>query len=133
MVNVNKLIATAIKKDASDLHLISGLKPMLRIARDLVEIEEEKELTQDNMYDIYDYFVRGSVAKDEIYKETKRLDTSFEYEDVRLRINISSCADTPIFTARIIKNELPTYKDLRSAGYCKKNDIPTTRTNVSNR
>ena len=39
MINMNKVIEQAIEKDASDIHLISGLKPMYRIARALVEME----------------------------------------------------------------------------------------------
>ena len=39
MVNMNRVIEQAIEKDASDIHLISGLKPMFRIARALVEMD----------------------------------------------------------------------------------------------
>ena len=67
---------------------------------------------ENELYEVYDYFVRGNIDKDEIYKETKRLDTSFEYGNVRLRVNISSSDDMPICTLRIIKNELPKFEDL---------------------
>ena len=40
MINIDKVIEKAIEKDASDIHWISGLKPMLRITRSLVELEE---------------------------------------------------------------------------------------------
>lgn len=46
MINIDKVLKTAKEKDASDVHLIYGLKPMLRIARDLVPIEEIDELTR---------------------------------------------------------------------------------------
>ena len=36
MINIDKVIREAIKRDASDIHLLCGIKPMLRIARDLV-------------------------------------------------------------------------------------------------
>ena len=32
MVDVDDILRTAIEKDASDVHLISGIRPMLRIA-----------------------------------------------------------------------------------------------------
>jgi len=111
-MNINNILETAIKKDASDVHLICGLKPMMRVARELIAVEEEKVLTQDDMYEAYDYFVRGNVDKDETYKEIRRIDASFEFNDVRLRVNISSAEDVPIFTMRIIKNDLPTFKQL---------------------
>ena len=89
MIDIDKVLETAKKKDASDVHLICGLKPMLRIRRDLVECRNTDILNEDDMYEIYDYFVRGNVDKDRVFKETKKLDTSFEFEDIRLRVNIS--------------------------------------------
>lgn len=112
MINVNKILDIAIKKDASDIHLIYGLKPKIRVARELQEIESMEELTESDLYETYDYFVRGNVDKDETYKEIKRIDSSFEYENIRLRINISSSEDMPIFTLRIIKNTLPSFNEL---------------------
>ncbi len=112
MIDIDEILKVAKKKDASDIHLICNLKPMLRIRRQLIEFETPSVLTVDDMYDIYDYFVRGNLDKDKVFKETKRLDTSFEYEDIRLRVNISLADDVPIFTLRLIKSELPKYQDL---------------------
>ena len=112
MINIDKIIAQAIEKDASDVHLICNLKPMLRIRRELIEYDCESPLTEDDMFDIYDYFVRGNMDKDNVFKETKKLDMSFEFEDIRLRVNISLSDEIPIFTLRLIKNELPTYEEL---------------------
>ena len=112
MIDIDKILSTAKQKDASDVHLISGLKPMLRIRRDLIEYDCSAPLNEDDMYEVYDYFVRGNVDKDKVFKETKKLDTSFEFEDIRLRVNISLANDIPIFTMRLIKNQLPKYEDL---------------------
>ena len=112
MLNMNKVLDIAIEKDASDVHLIYGLKPIMRISRELKEIEDADIIGENELYEAYDYFVRGNIDKDEIYKEMKRLDTSFEYGDVRLRVNISSSDDIPIFTMRIIKNSLPKFEEL---------------------
>jgi twitching motility protein PilT len=112
MIDIDKVLDAAKKKDASDVHLICNLKPMLRIRRDLIEYDSPSPLTEDDMYDIYDYFVRGNVDKDRVFKETKKLDSSFEFEDIRLRVNISLANDIPLFTLRLIKNELPKYEDL---------------------
>ena len=112
MINMDRVLKIAKEKDASDVHLIYGLKPMLRIARQLVAIEETYELSVEDLNEIYDYFVRGNLEKDEMYKETKRLDCSFEFEDIRLRVNVSHSDEIPTFTLRLIKNELPRYEDL---------------------
>ena len=112
MVDIDKILYLAIKEGASDIHLISGIKPIMRIRRKLVDYEDFDVLTEEDMWEIYDYFVRGNVEKDEVFKETKRLDSSFEFSDVRLRVNISLSDDIPVFTLRIIKNELPPYESL---------------------
>ena len=112
MVNMDKVIKTAKEKDASDIHLVSGLKPMIRIARELTPIEEMDVLTPDDMNEIYDYFVRGNLDKDEVFKETKKLDASFELDDIRLRVNVSYSDEIPVFTLRLIKATLPKYEDL---------------------
>lgn len=112
MLNMNKVLDTAIELDASDVHLIYGLKPILRISRELKEIEDQDIIGESELYEAYDYFVRGNIDKDEIYKSTKKIDMSFEYGEVRLRVNISSADDLPIFTLRLIKNTLPKFEEL---------------------
>lgn len=112
MIGIEKILKQAKEKDASDVHLICGLKPILRIRRELITIEEQEILTESDMYEIYDYFVRGNVDKDEVYRKTRRLDASYEFEDIRLRINISYACDLPVITLRLIKNTLPRFEDL---------------------
>ncbi len=112
MLQMEKILDEAIEKDASDIHLINGLKPMLRISRDLSSIEEMDTLTEDDMWEMYDFFIRGNVENDELFRKTRRLDTSYEYHEIRLRVNISLSDDIPVATLRIIKNELPKFEDL---------------------
>ena len=111
-MNLDKYIDEAMKLDASDVHLIPGNKPMLRIARDLVPVQGSKILTPDDMFEMYDYLVKGNVDKDDVFNQTRRLDMSYVYKDIRLRVNISLSDEVPIVTMRLIKNELPTYESL---------------------
>lgn len=112
MVNIDKILDIAIKKDASDIHLISDNKPILRIARELVPIEEMDVLKPEDMADIYDYLIMGNVDKDEVFNETRKLDTSYVYNGIRLRVNISFSDGVQLCTLRIIKSELPPYESL---------------------
>ena len=111
MVDINKVLTIAKEEDASDIHLVPGRRPTIRVKRELKQIEVD-ELTSDDMYEIYDYFIRGNVERDEMYRETKQLDISHVFDDIRLRVNISSFDDIPIFTLRLIKNTLPRFDDL---------------------
>jgi twitching motility protein PilT len=112
MVLIENIIQEAIDRGASDIHLLNGLKPVLRISRDLVEIQDMEPMDEGSLYEIYDYIVRGNVIKDEIFKEERKLDTSLIFEDTRLRVNVSYSMDVPVFTMRIINNELPPYESL---------------------
>ena len=51
MININKILKEAIEKDASDIHLIAGIKPYLRVRRDLVDLEDFDELTEVDLGD----------------------------------------------------------------------------------
>lgn len=112
MIDINRVLEIAKEQGASDVHLVPGRKPTLRIARELKEIEDQDVLTEADMYEVYDYFIRGNIDRDEVYKETRQLDISFVFEDIRLRVNISSFDEIPIFTMRLIKNELPKFEEL---------------------
>jgi len=111
-MDMNKILEMAIEKDASDIHLIAGNKPILRISRELVPIDDMKVLTAEDMNEMYDYLVRGNVEKDEVFNTTRKLDTSYEYKDIRFRVNISLSDDVPLCTLRVIKNTLPPYESL---------------------
>ena len=111
-MNMNKVLDEAIKLDASDIHLVPGNKPMLRVSRELVPVRESKILTPEDMNEIYDFLVRGNIDKDEVFNTTRKLDTSYEYKDIRLRVNISLTDDVPLCTLRLIKSELPPYESL---------------------
>ena len=111
-MNLDKILDEAIRLDASDVHLICDNKPMLRIARDLVPVEGSKILKPEDMFEMYDYLVKGNVDKDEVFNTTRKLDMSYEYKDIRLRVNISLSDEVPLCTLRLIKNELPSYESL---------------------
>ena len=111
-MNMDKILDEAMRLDASDVHLICDNKPMLRIARDLVPIEGSEVLTPEDMSEMYDYLVKGNIEKDEVFNTTRKLDISYQYKDIRLRVNISLSDDIPLCTLRLIKNELPPYESL---------------------
>lgn len=112
MFNINKILMEAEERRASDAHFISGLKPMLRINRDLIEVEDSEVITNDDMWEIYDYFLCGNLDKDKRFREDKVLDCSAKFNDIRLRVNISFSDGVPVITTRLIRNELPKYEDL---------------------
>ena len=111
-MNVNEILKRADEQRASDAHFITGLKPILRINRELVTLDDFDVITKEDMWEAYDFFLKGNVDKDKLFKEKKVLDCSEEFGDIRLRINISYSDGTPVITTRLIRNELPKYEDL---------------------
>lgn len=112
MLLIEQIIDEAINRDASDIHLINGLRPILRVARSLVEMKEIDPLDEDTLYSFYDYIIKGNVEKNEEYISKRRIDSSLVFNNIRLRVNCSFADEVPVFTMRIIKNELPTFESL---------------------
>lgn len=112
MINVGSVIKKAETMGASDIHFISNLKPMLRINRDLIPDDDSDVISNDDMWDIYDFFLEGNVEKDKLFRETKVLDSSIKFDGIRLRVNISYSDSVPVITTRLIKSTLPRYEDL---------------------
>ena len=112
MINIDRILTRAIKMNASDVHFVEGKRPILRIMRNLSEIEEEEILEEEDLYEMYDFFVRGNINKEDEYKKTKKIDFSYEFGGIRFRVNISSANDVPVATLRLIKNELPRFEEL---------------------
>ena len=112
MVDINGILKRAEEKMASDVHFICGLKPNFRINRDLIVDEESSILTENDMWDIYDFFLSGNVEKDKLFREKQVLDCSAKFNDIRLRVNVSYEGGVPTITTRLIRNTLPTYEEL---------------------
>ena len=111
MVELGNIIDEAIRREASDIHIVCGLKPVLRIQKSLLP-SKSPVLTEEDIYGIYDQIIDGDMNLDERYKKQKILDIAIVHRNIRLRVNVSSQNDIPLFTLRIIKNELPTFEEL---------------------
>ena len=105
MIDINEIIEQGIQKDASDIHLIVESKPMYRIGAALVKMEGATVLKKENMKEVSSYFSKGNLASD--------INTIYEYNGIKLDVNISSANKIPVCTMKILKNKLPEYEDLR--------------------
>ena len=112
MIDIESILINGINQGASDIHIVENLKPIFRINRILTEMKEVPELSRKDILDVYDFFTNGNDGLRNEFYETKRLDLNFEIAGARLRVNISSASGVPTFTARIIKSELPLFKNL---------------------
>jgi len=99
MVDINKIIEQAVRKDASDIHLMVESKPMYRIGNSLVKMEGATALKNEDMNAIYKNFTKGN--------------TVYEFDGVNIDVNMSYANKMPVYTMKILKNKLPEYDELR--------------------
>lgn len=84
-MDISELLAFSVKNNASDLHLSSGLPPMVRIHGDVRRINSpvlEHSQVHDMVYDIMNDHQR------KVYEENLEIDFSFEIPNLaRFRVN----------------------------------------------
>lgn len=106
-MNIKQLFKTALNSNASDLHLVVGLPPVLRIDGKLVNIEKSKTLTNHDL----EQMVFSIITEKQKQKlvTTRELDFSFESDDKsRFRVNLHYEKNNIGLVARVINGEVPT-------------------------
>ena len=84
-MDISELLAFAVKNKASDLHLSSGLPPMIRVSGDIRRINLPPLEHKDVHRMVYD-IMNDSQRK--VYEETLEIDFSFEIPSLaRFRVN----------------------------------------------
>lgn len=112
MIDIEKVLIDGVNRGASDIHITEGSRPIYRVNRLLVEAEDIGEVSERDVYDIFEFFINDNPGLRSMFQNEKKLDLNFQIYGARLRINISSASGLPTFTARIIQNKLPQFKNL---------------------
>ena len=112
MVYIENILSEALTKGASDIHLAKGQKPILRIKKELKKMENYEEITEEDTWSIFRFFIKDDEAINQVFNKEKKLDINFEFSGYRLRVNVSLAMESKVFTIRIIQNSLPTYAQL---------------------
>lgn len=107
---INKLLEKTITMNASDLHLVIGLPPILRIEGELVPIEGDA-LTEDRARDLV--FSLLTDEQKDLFQVNKELDFSYDYEGKgRFRINAYHQKGYVSAALRLIPSHIRTIEDL---------------------
>lgn len=108
---IDKYFKIAVTKKASDLHIIVGQPPILRIDGELHEIEKEPIIdkkTAERL--IFEILTENQKEK---FINTRELDCSHQLSDgYRFRVNVHWEKDNVGLVARVISNKIPTMDDL---------------------
>ena len=110
-VSINRMLARLVELRGSDLHLSSGLPPVVRIDGDLQPLEEFEVLTPSKLRDL----VYGMLPQRlrERFENDRELDTSHVVPGVgRFRVNVFQQRDAVGAVMRAIPFEIKTLEDL---------------------
>lgn len=107
---IEKLLAQAIEYKASDLHLVVGVPPILRIDGKLMAIPNEPILQPQESANLITSVMNDQQIQD--IKEKKELDFSFSYQDTRFRTNVFYQKGLLSASLRLITSKIRTLQEL---------------------
>lgn len=111
MGNLKDLLKIAVEKEASDLHLVVGLTPKIRIDGELQNVSGEEILTNKEL----ESMIFSIISEDQKKDFLKNCDLDFSYslgEKYRFRVNIHKERQNVGLVARVIKEKMPTLDEI---------------------
>ncbi|MDD5032306.1 MAG: type IV pilus twitching motility protein PilT [Patescibacteria group bacterium] len=110
-MNIKELLRKAVEEKASDLHLVVGLPPILRLDGELVPIKKENVLLQKEVEQMA--FSLLSETQKEKFVRKKDLDLGFSLDDKsRFRINLRYERGNVSLAARVINERLASLEEI---------------------
>ncbi len=116
-MDINQLLEFTINKKASDLHLLPGVSPMIRVNGILSPVTGIESLTKDQVKDLV--FALVNEEQKEILSVNKELDFSINYKDQnRFRVNAYHQKGSLAAALRFIPSKIPTISELNLPEVC---------------
>ncbi len=110
-LELNKLLAITLERNASDLHLIVGEPPVLRIDSALIRLEDYQVLSADSVSDLISVMLNEKQVKH--LQEQLHLDFSYSYKDnARFRVNAYQAQGVWNVAFRLIPTHIKTLEEL---------------------
>src|SRR3989339_858615 len=106
------ILKTAVDRNASDIHLVIGKPPMLRVRGSILAIEEMPVLSlEDSRKLIYSILNDDQKSK---FEQNMELDCSFSLRGVsRFRVNVFMQKNGPEAVLRVISSKIPEPEELK--------------------
>ena len=114
MLELSQLFELAAKKAASDVHIVVGLPPIIRVDGALHEIKGEEPITKESAEKLI-FKLLEPQQKERLVQE-KELDVSFQLKDeTRFRVNCHYEKNNLGLVARIIPSIVPNLEDINAS------------------
>ena len=110
-VHLDEILTMAVERKASDIHITSGLPPMMRLDGEVMPLPFQKLGDEDAKRLIYETLSDDNLQK---YEQTHELDFGHTVKGVaRFRFNVYMQRNSVAGALRVIPNRIPTYDELR--------------------
>ncbi len=109
-MEISKLFDFAIERNASDLHLVPGYLPSIRVNNDLYQINSTETLTGENIKTLI-FSIISDEQKDNILAN-KEMDFGYEYKTVRFRCNVYFARENLSASFRLIPSKIKSIEEL---------------------
>ncbi len=107
---LTQLLEFAVKNNASDVHLKADIAPVVRISRELYDVEMQP-LTEDQLCELIDGILPKHLR--EAYGKFREADFSYRLADLaRFRVNVFQQRGRMAMVMRNVKNKIPTFQDI---------------------
>lgn len=108
---IDKIFETGVKAGASDVHIVSGQPPIIRVDGQLQNMREFKSLSPTEAAELC-YSLLNAEQK-EVFDTERELDIGYEIDGVsRFRINMHWEKGNAGMVSRIISRKIPTMEEL---------------------
>lgn len=108
---LSELVLAVMKEGASDLHLSTGRKPIIRANGELIPLVKWPELTQHDVEGILNEVL--SKENRQILEQDRELDFSYTFDGIaRFRGNVFYQRGVPCIALRLIPREIKTLEEL---------------------
>jgi twitching motility protein PilT len=110
-LELNKLLSVVLERDSSDLHLMVGEPPVIRVDTQLIRLDNYQVLSNDNIQDLLNVLLTPEQQKK--FTEQMQIDFSYSFKDnVRFRVNAYRQKGVLGVALRIVPNNIKTLEEL---------------------
>jgi len=115
-MEIQELLGETFKKEASDLHLMVGSQPVLRIDGELFPLQDKAILTPEETERLI--FSTLTPEQKELFLANKELDFSFTSQNARFRVNVYFQQGGMAAALRLIPLRIRTIDELNLPAIC---------------
>jgi twitching motility protein PilT len=118
-LELNKLLSIVLERDASDLHLMVGEPPIIRVDTALIRLDNYQVLSNDGIKDLLEVLLSGEQQK--MFNDQMHIDFSYAFKDnIRFRVNAYRQKGVLGIAMRTIPNHIKTLEELNLPPILKK-------------